>query len=167
MLGAGLQTATLGASAAVGGTAAPLSLSGNGQRPAALAGTTTNNFGTVVVGATSGAFTWMISNAGDAATGVPALTNGNATELVVGSEQLHRVDSRRRSVHDQRLLPSVGSGGAHRDLVADRLAGRHGYPDCQRHGTDRGGVGPGARGRVFESTSATCWSDWRRRRPSC
>ena len=83
--GAGLQTATLGASATIGGTAAPLSLSGNGQRPAALSGTTTNNFGTVVVGATSGAFTWTISNTGDAATGVPALTNGNATELVVGA----------------------------------------------------------------------------------
>ncbi len=83
--GAGLQTATLGASATVGGTAPPLSLSGNGQRPAALSGTTTNNFGTVVVGATSGAFTWTISNAGDAATGIPALTNGNQPELIVGA----------------------------------------------------------------------------------
>jgi len=83
--GAGLQTATLGASATTGGAANTLSLSGNGQRPALLSGTTTNNFGTVVVGATSGAFTWTISNTGDAATGVPALTNGTAAELIVGA----------------------------------------------------------------------------------
>ena len=83
--GAGLQTATLGASATVGGAANALSLSGNGQRPALLSGTATNSFGTVVVGAASGAFTWTISNTGDAATGVPALTNGSATELIVGA----------------------------------------------------------------------------------
>jgi hypothetical protein len=83
--GAGLQTATLGASATTGGAANTLSLSANGQRPAVLSGSTTSNFGTVVVGATSGAFTWTISNTGDAASGVPALTNGNPAELLVGA----------------------------------------------------------------------------------
>ena len=148
--GAGLQTATLGATATTGGTAAALSLSGNGQRPAALSGTTTNSFGTVVVGATSGAFTWTISNTGDAATGVPALTNGNTGRAHRRSQQLHRGHSRWRPVHDQRLLPPVGGGGAQRDVVAGRLSGRHGDPDRQRHRTDRCGVGPGARDRILD-----------------
>jgi hypothetical protein len=77
--------ASLGASAAGGVTAAPLSLSGNGQRQALLDGMTSNNFGMLVVGATSPSLTWTITNDGDVPTGMPTLTNGNPAEVQVVS----------------------------------------------------------------------------------
>jgi len=80
---AGMQTANLAASAATGGMTTTLALLGNGQRPALLAGTTTNNYQTVVVGTTSASVTWTITNGGDVATGLPALTNSNPSELIV------------------------------------------------------------------------------------
>ena len=84
--GAGLQTATLGATASIGGTAPNLSLSGNGQRPALLtAVANSNNFGTVLVGVTSGSVPWTVTNGGDVPTGVPALNNGDPGEVLVGA----------------------------------------------------------------------------------
>jgi len=83
--GAGPQTASLGASAQGGNIAAALSLSGNGQRPAVLNGMTSNNFGMLVVGATSDSVTWTVTNGGDVPTGMPTLTNGDPTEVLVAS----------------------------------------------------------------------------------
>lgn len=84
---AGAQTASLAATATAGGTATSLALVGNGQRQAALMGTITNNFGTVVVNTTSTpAVTWTINNMnGDVATGVPTLMNSNPSEVIVGN----------------------------------------------------------------------------------
>ncbi|HET6149696.1 MAG TPA: choice-of-anchor D domain-containing protein [Polyangia bacterium] len=81
--GPGMQTATLAASATAGGMTTPLALVGNGQRQAMLSGTTTNNYGTLVLGTTSAAVTWTISNGGDVATGAPTLTNSNPGEVIV------------------------------------------------------------------------------------
>ena len=82
--GSGQQTAMLGASAAVGGTAAQLSLSGTGQKPADLNGAPGNDYGTLFVGDTSGAFTWTIVNGGDQPTGVPTLSLPIDPQIIVG-----------------------------------------------------------------------------------
>ena len=46
---------------------------------------TSNNFGTLVVGATSDSLTWTVTNGGDVPTGMPALTNGDPGEVQVAS----------------------------------------------------------------------------------
>src|SRR6185295_6328432 len=66
-------------------TAAPLSLSGNGQRPAHLIGSPPGgDFGSIVVGATSGGMTWTLTNDGDMPTSLPTLASNNPTEVMVG-----------------------------------------------------------------------------------
>jgi streptogramin lyase len=76
--------ATLTVYAPQGGTVSK-DLSARGIRPATLSGATRHNFGTSAAGTNSAAFTWTISNPGDVATGALTLSNGNATELLVGA----------------------------------------------------------------------------------
>ncbi|MCC6999046.1 MAG: choice-of-anchor D domain-containing protein [Deltaproteobacteria bacterium] len=76
---AGGRGAAFEITASPGGLASA-SLSGTGQRPAALsASATTQPFGTIDVGSASSPFTWTISNTGDVASGVPTLTPTGAT----------------------------------------------------------------------------------------
>ncbi len=76
---AGGRGAAFEVTASPGGLASA-SLSGTGQRPAALsASATTQPFGTIDVGSSSTPFTWTISNTGDVASGVPTLTPTGAT----------------------------------------------------------------------------------------
>ena len=81
----GVQTASLSASAVTGGTPAPLSLTATGQRAAKLTGSTSNDFGSIVVGAPSGSVTWTVTNGGDMPTSVPTLANNNPAEVIVGT----------------------------------------------------------------------------------
>ena len=81
---AGGRGAAFEITASPGGLASA-SLSGTGQRPAALsASATTQPFGTIDVGSSSTPFTWTISNTGDVPSGVPTLTpTGATTQYVV------------------------------------------------------------------------------------
>lgn len=56
---------------------------GMASSPAALAGSASNGYGLLEVGVSSPAFTWSVSNLGDAPTPAPVLTNGDASELIV------------------------------------------------------------------------------------
>src|SRR5262249_34138983 len=53
-------------------------------KQAQLTGSTSNDFGTPVVGNSGGTVTWTIINGGDVLTGVPTLSNGDPGEIIVG-----------------------------------------------------------------------------------
>ena len=83
--GSGQQTTSLGASAAVGGNGAAADVVG--RRPASgalLTGSSSNDFGTPVVGTSGATMTWTIINGGDLSTGAPMLSNGDVGEILVG-----------------------------------------------------------------------------------
>jgi hypothetical protein len=58
---------------------ASVGLTGSAQAPAALSGSQTTSFGTVVVGQ-GGRFTWTVTNTGDQATAALQLSNSNTTD---------------------------------------------------------------------------------------
>ncbi|MCA3010997.1 MAG: choice-of-anchor D domain-containing protein, partial [Myxococcaceae bacterium] len=83
--GGGVKAATLTASARPGGSPA-LALTANAQSPASLVATdTSRHFGDVIVGDSTGPFSWVIRNAGDVASGALSLTTGSRSDFSVTS----------------------------------------------------------------------------------
>ena len=111
---------------------------------------TSNNFGTLVVGATSDSLTWTVTNNGDVPTGTPTLTNGDPTEVLVGSNNCTVALAGGASCAIVVAFSPTQAGRAQRHAHAGGVAGRIADLHRERDRPDTGGAEAGARDRILD-----------------